>query len=275
MVSPKQPLSVARQCQLLDLPRSTYYYRPKPVPEADLELMRKIDECHLERPFYGSRRLKDWLELLGYAVSRKKVQRLMREMGLTALYPKRNLSKRNQAHKVYPYLLKGLVIDRPNQVWAADVTYLPMAKGFLYLVAIIDWYSRKVLAWELSNSMDARFCVDALETALGKYGKPEIFNTDQGSQFTSEAFTSVLKENDIRISMDGKGRWVDNVFVERLWRSLKYEEVYLKGYANVTEARKSISAYLDFFNRDRRHQSLDRRTPDQVYYESAGQRRAA
>jgi putative transposase len=275
MVSPKQPLSVARQCRLLDLPRSTYYYRPKPVPEADLELMRKIDECHLERPFYGSRRLKDWLELLGYAVSRKKVQRLMREMGLTALYPKRNLSKRNQAHKVYPYLLKGLVIDRPNQVWAADVTYLPMAKGFLYLVAIIDWYSRKVLAWELSNSMDASFCVDALETALRKYGKPEIFNTDQGSQFTSEAFTSVLKENDIRISMDGKGRWVDNVFVERLWRSLKYEEVYLKGYANVTEARKSISAYLDFFNRDRRHQSLDRRTPDQVYYESAGQRRAA
>ena len=275
MVSPKQPLSVARQCRLLDLPRSTYYYRPKPVPEADLELMRKIDECHLERPFYGSRRLKDWLELLGYAVSRKKVQRLMREMGLTALYPKRNLSKRNQAHKVYPYLLKGLVIDRPNQVWAADVTYLPMAKGFLYLVAIIDWYSRKVLAWELSNSMDASFCVDALETALRKYGKPEIFNTDQGSQFTSEAFTSVLKEHDIRISMDGKGRWVDNVFVERLWRSLKYEEVYLKGYANVTEARKSISAYLDFFNRDRRHQSLDRRTPDQVYYESAGQRRAA
>jgi putative transposase len=275
MVSPKQPLSVARQCRLLDLPRSTYYYRPKPVPEADLELMRKIDECHLERPFYGSRRLKDWLELLGYAVSRKKVQRLMREMGLTALYPKRNLSKRNQAHKVYPYLLKGLVIDRPNQVWAADVTYLPMAKGFLYLVAIIDWYSRKVLAWELSNSMDASFCVDALETALRKYGKPEIFNTDQGSQFTSEAFTSMLKENDIRISMDGKGRWVDNVFVERLWRSLKYEEVYLKGYANVTEARKSISAYLDFFNRDRRHQSLDRRTPDQVYYESAGLRRAA
>jgi len=275
MVSPKQPLSVARQCRLLDLPRSTYYYRPKPVPEADLELMRKIDECHLERPFYGSRRLKDWLELLGYAVSRKKVQRLMREMGLTALYPKRNLSKRNQAHKVYPYLLKGLVIDRPNQVWAADVTYLPMAKGFLYLVAIIDWYSRKVLAWELSNSMDTSFCVDALETALRKYGKPEIFNTDQGSQFTSEAFTSVLKEHDIRISMDGKGRWVDNVFVERLWRSLKYEEVYLKGYANVTEARKSISAYLDFFNRDRRHQSLDRRTPDQVYYESAGQRRAA
>ena len=275
MVSRTEPLPVTRQCDLLGLPRSSFYYQPKPVPEGDLELMRKIDECHLERPFYGSRRLRDWLELLGYQVSRKKVQRLMREMGLTALYPKRNLSKRNQAHKVYPYLLKGLVIDHPNQVWAADVTYLPMAKGFLYLVAIIDWHSRKVLTWELSNSMDTRFCVDALQTALRKHGKPEIFNTDQGSQFTSEAFTSVLKENDIRISMDGKGRWVDNVFVERLWRSLKYEEVYLKGYATVAEARKSISAYLEFFNRERGHQSLDRRTPDQVYYESAGQRMAA
>ena len=233
MISRTDPLPVARQCELLDLPRSTFYYQPKAVPEGDLELMRKIDECHLQRPYYGSRRLRDWLQDLGYAINRKKLQRLMREMGLTALYPKQNLSKRNQAHKVYPYLLRGLVIDRPNQAWAADVTYIPMAKGFLYLVAIIDWYSRKVLAWELSNSMDVRFCVEALETALGKYGKPEIFNTDQGSQFTSEAFTSVLKENDIRISMDGKGRWVDNVFVERLWRSLKYEEVYLKGYGNV------------------------------------------
>jgi len=275
MISRTDPLPVARQCELLDLPRSTFYYQPKAVPEVDLELMRKIDECHLQRPYYGSRRLRDWLQDLGYAINRKKVQRLMREMGLTALYPKQNLSKRNQAHKVYPYLLRGLVIDRPNQAWAADVTYIPMAKGFLYLVAIIDWYSRKVLAWELSNSMDVRFCVEALETALEKYGKPEIFNTDQGSQFTSEAFTSVLKENDIRISMDGKGRWVDNVFVERLWRSLKYEEVYLKGYANVLEARKSISAYLHLFNEERRHQSLDRQTPDQVYYESADQRKAA
>ena len=275
MISRTDPLPVARQCELLDLPRSTFYYQPKAVPEGDLELMRKIDECHLQRPYYGSRRLRDWLQDLGYAINRKKVQRLMREMGLTALYPKQNLSKRNQAHKVYPYLLRGLVIDRPNQAWAADVTYIPMAKGFLYLVAIIDWYSRKVLAWELSNSMDVRFCVEALETALGKYGKPEIFNTDQGSQFTSEAFTSVLKENDIRISMDGKGRWVDNVFVERLWRSLKYEEVYLKGYGNVAEARKSISAYLHLFNEERRHQSLDRQTPDQVYYESADQRKAA
>lgn len=275
MVSRTEPLAVSRQCELLDLPRSTFYYRPKPVPEGDLDLMRKIDECHLQRPLYGSRRLQDWLEDLGSVINRKKVQRLMREMGLTALYPKRNLSKRNQAHKVYPYLLKGLVIDRPNQAWAADVTFIPMAKGFLYLVATIDWYSRKVLAWELSNSMDARFCVEELETAIEKYGKPEIFNTDQGSQFTSEAFTSVLKHNDIRISMDGKGRRVDNVFVERLWRSLKYEEVYLKGYATAAEARKSISAYLHLFNEERRHQSLNRRTPDQVYYELADPRMAA
>jgi putative transposase len=199
----------------------------------------------------------------------------MREMGLRALYPKRNLSKRNHAHKVYPYLLKGLVIDRPNQVWATDVTFVPMAKGFLYLVAIIDWYSRKVLAWELSNSMDARFCVEALEKALRTYGKPEIFNTDQGAQFTSDAFTSVLKDHEIRISMDGKGRWVDNVFVERLWRSLKYEEVYLKAYDDVAEARKGIAKYFGLFNQDRRHQSLNKRTPDQVYYELADPRMAA
>jgi putative transposase len=275
MVSRKDPLPVYRQCELLDLPRSTFYYRPRPVPEADLELMRLIDECHLQRPFFGSRRVRDWLEDLGYVISRKKVQHLMRAMGLTALYPKRNLSKRHQAHKVYPYLLKGLVIDRPNQVWAADVTYIPMAKGFLYLVAIIDWYSRKVLAWALSNSLDARFCVEALETALETYGRPDIFNTDQGSQFTSEAFTSALKDHDIRISMDGKGRWVDNVFVERLWRSLKYEEVYLKGYGTVAEATKSISDYLHFFNRERRHQALQRQTPDQVYFKAADQRMAA
>jgi putative transposase len=259
----------------LDLPRSTFYYRPKPERQDDLELKKKLDAMHLERPFYGSRRLCDWLQLLDYAIGRKRVQRLMREMGLRALYPKRNLSKRNHAHKVYPYLLKGLVIDRPNQVWATDVTFLPMAKGFLYLVAIIDWYSRKVLAWELSNSMDARFCVEALEKALRTYGKPEIFNTDQGAQFTSDAFTSVLKGHEIRISMDGKGRWVDNVFVERLWRSLKYEEVYLKAYDDVAEARKGIAKYFRLFNQDRRHQSLNKRTPDQVYYELADPRMAA
>jgi len=274
-VNPASPLSIKRQCELLDLPRSSFYYRPKPEKKDDLELMKKLDEMHLQRPFYGSRRLTDWLQLLDYAIGRKKVQRLMREMGLCALYPKRNLSKRNQAHKVYPYLLKGLTINRPNQVWASDVTFVPMAKGFLYLVAIIDWYSRKVLSWELSNTMDARFCVEALENALRDYGKPEIFNTDQGSQFTSEAFTSVLKNHEIRISMDGKGRWVDNVFVERLWRSLKYEEVYLKGYDNVAVAQRSISKYFDLFNQERRHQSLNRQTPDQVYYELADPRMAA
>ena len=274
-MNPASPLSIKRQCELLDLPRSSFYYRPKPEKKDDLELMKKLDEMHLQRPFYGSRRLTDWLQLLDYAIGRKKVQRLMREMGLCALYPKRNLSKRNQAHKVYPYLLKGLTINRPNQVWASDVTFIPMAKGFLYLVAIIDWYSRKVLSWELSNTMDARFCVEALENALRDYGKPEIFNTDQGSQFTSEAFTSVLKNHEIRISMDGKGRWVDNVFVERLWRSLKYEEVYLKGYDNAAVARRSISNYFDLFNQERRHQSLNRQTPDQVYYELADPRMAA
>ena len=275
MVSRKDPVPLTRQCQLLALSRSTFYYQAKQAPEGDLELMRLIDECHLERPFYGSRRIRDWLEDRGCTVNRKKIQRLMARMGLSALYPKRNLSRRNQAHKVYPYLLNGLIVARPNQVWAADVTYIPMAKGFLYLVAVIDWHSRKVLAWELSNSLDTQFCLEALEMALNKYGKPEIFNSDQGSQFTSEAFTARLKSQGIRISMDGKGRWVDNVFVERLWRSLKWEEVYLKGYASVAEARRSISAYLDFFNRERRHQSLNRRTPDQVYYESADQRMAA
>jgi putative transposase len=275
MVSRTEPLPVTRQCQLVGLARSSFYYQPKPTSEGDLALMRQMDECHLERPYFGSRRIRDWLEDRGYQVGRGKVQRLMRRMGLTALYPKRNLSRRNQAHKVYPYLLKGLEIDRPNQVWAIDVTYIPMAKGFLYLVAIIDWYSRKVLAWELSNTMDTGFCLEALETALITYGQPEIFNSDQGSQFTSEAFTTQLKAHHIQISMDGKGRWVDNVFVERLWRSLKYEEVYLKGYGSVAEARKSISAYLRFFNQERRHQSLGRRTPDQVYYESAERRMAA
>jgi putative transposase len=275
MVSRQEPLPVTRQCQLVGLSRSTFYYQPKPISEGDLALMRQIDECHLERPYFGSRRVRDWLEDRGYRLGRSKVQRLMRQMGLTALYPKRNLSRRNQAHKVYPYLLKDVKVDRPNQVWAVDVTYIPMAKGFLYLVAIIDWYSRKVLTWELSNTMDTGFCLEALEAALATYGKPEIFNSDQGCQFTSEAFTAKLKAHDILISMDGKGRWVDNVFVERLWRSLKYEEVYLKGYGSVSEARKSISAYMRFFNQERRHQSLDRRTPDHVYYESAERRMAA
>lgn len=266
---------MARQGARLERPRSTFYYRPKPSPEGDLELMRKLDECHRQRPFYGSRRLRDGLEVLGYTINRKQVQRLMRERGRTALYPKRNLSKRNQRHKVYPDLRKGLIMDRPKQVWAAAVTYIPMAKGFLYLVAIMDGYSRKVLAWALSNSLDARCCVEALETAIETYGNPESFHTDQGRPFTGEAFTSALKAYDIRISRDGQGRWVDHGLVERLWRSLKYEEVYLKGYDTVAEARQSISTYLHLFNQERRHQSLNRQTPDQVYYNSASQRMAA
>ena len=269
MVDRKDPLPVTRQCALLDLPRSTFYHVPKPVSEEELEQMALIDRCHLKHPFYVSRRICDWLEDHGYRVNRKKVQRLMRTMDLVAQYPKRNLSLVNQAHKVYPYLLRGLVIDRPNQVWATDITYIPMARGFVYLVAIMDWYSRKVLSWRVSNTLDTSFCVDALEEAIEAYGVPEIFNTDQGSQFTSEEFTGVLKRHDVRISMDGKGRWVDNVFVERLWRSVKYEEVYLKAYDSMAAAKASLGRYFAFYNTERRHQSLDRRTSDSVYYESA------
>ena len=230
--------------------------------------MHRIDEMHLKRPFYGSRRIRDWLEDEGHKVNRKRVQRLMRQMGITAIYPKACTSKPGKGHKIYPYLLRNRVIDSPNQVWAADLTYIPMAKGFVYLVAIMDWHSRRVLSWRVSNSMDSDFCVEALEEALGRYGSPEIFNTDQGSQFTSEAFTGVLKEANVDISMDGKGRWMDNVFVERLWRSVKDEEVYLKAYETVAEARAGIGTYLEFYNSERRHQGINRQTPDQVYWGS-------
>jgi putative transposase len=265
MIDRTHALPVTRQCQLLNLNRSSVYYQAAGVSEEDLSLMRLIDEIHLKRPFYGSRRIRDDLQDLGHPVNRKKVQRLMRRMGIMALYPKANTSRPGKGHKIYPYLLKGLTIDRPNQVWATDISYVPMARGFVYVVAIMDWYSRKVLAWRVSNTMDADFCVDALEEAISRYGVPEIFNTDQGAQFTSDAFTGVLKDAGIKISMDGKGRWVDNVFVERLWRSLKYEEVYLKAYDTVAEAWLGIGNYFQFYNRDRRHQSLDRLTPDQVY----------
>jgi putative transposase len=265
MIDRTHALPVTRQSQLLGISRSSVYYQPAGVSDADLQLMRRIDEMHLKRPFYGSRRIRDWLQDEGFPVNRKRVQRLMRQMGITALYPKANTSRPGKGHKIYPYLLKGLAIDRPNQVWAADICYVPMARGFVYVVAIMDWHSRKVLAWRVSNTMDADFCVEALEEAMRRYGTPEIFNTDQGAQFTSEAFTEVLKTAGIRISMDGKGRWVDNVFVERLWRSLKYEEVYLKAYETVAEARQGMASYFRFYNRERRHQGLDRRTPDQVY----------
>ena len=259
-------LSISRQCELLDLARSTYYYTPEPVSDEELELMRLIDQCYLELPFYGTRRIKDWLfDNHNLVVNRKRIQRLRRLLAIETLYPKRNLSLANHEHKIYPYLLRNLTIERPNQVWSTDITYVPMAKGFVYLVAVIDWYSRRVLSWRLSTTMDSSFCVDALEEAIDKFGCPEIFNTDQGAQFTCEEFTSVLKQRDIKISMDGKGRWIDNVFVERLWRSVKYEEVYLKAYDSVAEAKRSLARYFDFYNFRRRHQSLDGQTPDTVY----------
>jgi len=269
MVDRKDPVPVSRQCALLELPRSTFYHIPKPVTDEELELMALIDRCHLKYPFYGTRRIRDWLEDQGHTVNRKRIQRLMRTMGIAALYPKRNLSLANQAHKVYPYLLRNLLIDRPNQVWATDITFIPMARGFVYLVAVMDWYSRRVLSWRVSNTLDTSFCTEALEEAIERYGAPGIFNTDQGCQFTSEDFTGVLKEHGVKISMDGKGRWVDNVFVERLWRSVKYEEVYLKAYDDIRSARASLGNYFEFYNSERRHQSLDRQTPDQVYYDNA------
>jgi putative transposase len=237
------------------------------VNAEELELMRKLDELHLRHPFKGSRRLRDDLwDVYGLQVNRKRVQRLMRMMGLRALYPGAKTTWANPQHKVYPYLLRELEIERTNQVWCTDITYIPMRKGFLYLVAIMDWHSRKVLSWGLSNSLDAAPCIEALEEALAIHGAPEIFNSDQGCQFTSEGFTGVLKAHNIQISMDGKGRWIDNVFIERLWRSLKYEEVYLKAYDSVAQAKQSIGDWITFYNQDRRHASLDRMTPDQVYY---------
>lgn len=261
-------LSLVRQCALLGLSRSSLYYRPRGLNESDLELMALIDRQYLETPFYGSRRMAAWLRGQGRPVSRKRVRRLMRLMGIIAIYRPPNTSKPGRGHKVYPYLLRGVEVNRVNQVWSADITYIPIAHGFMYLVAIMDWYSRYVLAWRLSNTMDSDFCVDALEEALSK-GRPEIFNTDQGSQFTSETFTGILLQHGIQISMDGKGRCRDNVFVERLWRSLKYEEVYLKGYQRVPEARASISAYFRFYNAERPHQALRYQTPQEVF-ESRG-----
>ena len=260
-------LAKTRRCELLDVARSSAYYHPEPVSEADLALMRLIDEIHLKRPFYGSRRMRDALEDRGHKVNRKRIQRLMRQMGLRALYPRRRTSQPGKGHKIYPYLLRDLSIERANQVWATDICYLPMAKGFMYLVAIMDWHSRRVLSWRVSNTLDTDFCIEALEEALQRFGAPDIFNTDQGSQFTSEAFTGVLKDQGINISMDGKGRWVDNVFVERLWRSVKYEDVYLRAYETPTELRAGLARYFDFYNTRRRHSALDRRTPDAVYFE--------
>jgi len=257
-------LSLVRQCALLSISRSSLYYWPVQARAEDLELMALMDRQYLKTPFYGSRRMTAWLQGKGYRVNRKRVRRLMGLMGLEAIYRRPNTSKPSPEHKVYPYLLRGLEINRVNQVWAADITYIPMARGFLYLVAIMDWYSRYVLAWRLSNTMDADFCVAALEEAL-EVGQPDIFNTDQGSQFTSQTFTGLLLERGIQVSMDGKGRCMDNVFVERLWRNVKYEEVYLKAYQNVAEARAGIGEYFHFYNHERPHQALGYQTPRQVF----------
>jgi putative transposase len=260
-------LPVSQQCRLLAVSRSAVYRQPAEVSAEDLAIMALIDRQYLARPYYGSRRMAAWLATQGHVVNRKRVQRLMRLLGLVAIYQRPNTSKPAAAHKIYPYLLGGLAIERANQVWCSDVTYIPMAKGFLYLVVIMDWASRAVLAWRLSNTLGADFCVEALEEALVRYGRPEIFNTDQGSQFTSDDFTGTLKRHGITISMDGKDRCMDNIFVERLWRSLKYEEVYLNAYANVAEAKAGLGAWLSFYNEERQHQSLGYRTPRQIYEE--------
>ena len=266
MISREEKLSIQKQVRLLRLSRSSFYYRPRAISEVDLKLMRQIDELHLEYPFAGSRLLRDMLAQRGLQVGRKHVRTLMRRLAIEALYRKPNTSKPAPGHKIYPYLLRGLAITRPNQVWAMDISYIPMARGFVYLAAVIDWFSRRVLSWKLSNTMDVSFCLEALDEALAQYGKPGIFNTDQGSQFTSVAFTDRLKQEGIRISMDGKGRWADNVFVERFWRSLKYEHVYLHAYESVAAARNGIGGYIEFFNQQRPHSRLNRQTPDQVYF---------
>lgn len=266
MIDRDHKLSVKRQATLLGISRGSVYYPARDVPAADLALMRRMDELHLDYPFAGSRMLRDLLAGEGLYVGRLHVSTLMKRMGIEALYRKPNTSKPEPGHKVYPYLLRKLAVTRPNQVWAIDITYVPMARGFVYLVAVVDWFSRRVLAWRLSITMDVGFCIEAVEEALARYGCPEIFNSDQGSQFTSMAFTKILKDRNIAISMDGKGAWRDNVFVERLWRSIKYEEIYLRAYASVPEARAGIGRYIVFYNTKRPHSSLDRKTPDQAYF---------
>ena len=261
-------LPISRRAELLGLSRSSVYDRPMPTSDLDLRTMRRIDELHLELPFAGARMLRDLLALEGWKIGRKHVPTLMRRMGFAAIYRRKNTSRPHPEHAVFPYLLRRLPIDRPNQVWAADLTYIPMARGFVYLVAVIDWYTRKVLSWKLSNTLTADFCVEALWEALARFGRPEIFNTDQGAQFTSAEFIATLKAHEVRISMDGRGRWRDNVFVERLWRSVKYEEVYLHAYNTVSEARSRLARYIQFFNARRPHTALDRRTPDAVYFEA-------
>lgn len=265
MTDRNHTLSITRQASLLGISRGSIYYQPRPVSDADLALMRRIDELHLDYPFAGSRMLAGLLRQYGHEVGRLHVSTLMKQMGIEAIYRRPNTSKPAPGHKIYPYLLRTLAVTRPSQVWAMDITYIPMARGFVYLVAVVDWFTRKVLTWRLSITLEAEFCIEALQEAIARYGKPEIMNTDQGSQFTCIEFIKVLKDAEIAISMDGKGAWRDNVFVERLWRTIKYEEVYLRAYASVSEARASIGRYLVFYNGRRPHSSLAGQTPDQAY----------
>jgi putative transposase len=266
MIDPEHDLPIKQQAEVLGISRSTVYYEPRPISDEDLWLMRRLDELHLNYPFAGSRMLRGLLWQQGLEVGRRHIKTLMRRMGIEAIYRQPNTSKPAPGHKIYPYLLRGMAVTRPNQVWAMDITYIPMARGFIYLAAVVDWFSRRVLAWKLSITMEASFCIEAVEEALSKNEKPEIFNTDQGSQFTSDDFVGLLRKHGIDISMDGKGRWRDNVFVERVWKSIKYEEVYLHAYETVQQARTSIGKYLAFYNSIRPHSSLDGFTPDQVYF---------
>ena len=266
MIEPHDKLSITQQCQLLGLPRSTYYYQPQPFNDEELALLRLMDEQYLKTPQYGARSYATWFQRQGIAVGRKKAAAMMATLGIISTAPKPKTSSPGKQHKIYPYLLRNKVIDRPNQVWASDVTYVPLEKSFAYLVVIMDWHSRKVLSWRLSNTLEADFCVQALEAAIQDYGYPQIFNTDQGIQFTSTAFTDVLKDNLIQISMDGKGYYRDNIFVERLWRTVKYEHLYTREFANVGKVRESLIHWFEWYNRERFHQGLDNLTPDEVYY---------
>jgi len=267
MIDREHDLSITKQAEVLKISRGSVYYLPRPVSSADLAIMRRLDQLHLEFPFAGSRMLRGLLAAEGCKIGRRHVKTLMRRMGIEALYRRPRTTRPEPGHKIYPYLLRGMEITRPNQVWAMDITYIPMARGFVYLAVVLDWFSRRVLSWRISITLEVDFCLDAVEEALARHGRPGIFNTDQGSQFTSVAFTELLLKHGIAISMDGRGAWRDNVFVERLWRSVKYEEVYLRAYDSVGEARASIGRYLAFYNGKRPHSSLDARTPEQAYFE--------
>ena len=275
MIDRNHPLPISKQAKAVGISRGSIYYLPRPVSDYDQELMKRIDHLHLDYPFAGSRMLRDLLKQEGHRVGRKHVATLMKRMGIEALYRKPRTTKPEAGHKIYPYLLRNMAVSRPNQVWAMDLTYIPMARGFVYLVAVVDWFTRRVLSWKVSITMDVHFCLEAVKDAMARYGTPEIMNTDQGSQFTSQAFTRLLKENDIRISMDGKGSWRDNVFVERLWRSVKYEDIYLRAYESASAVREGLKRYFNFYNSRRPHSSLDGRTPDQVYFSMLQQTQAA